>query len=337
MHRVRTVIFLSALIAGVVLGGSLTALSQDPSGSKLNRLFEEVTASGTEARGTPVGSLEGEVEQALVELDELEKQVAFEAGLSSAQPTPPAAVLSVTDLEEGKAPRIEIVRESEVDEQLPQEARASLNVQAVPVQDRGEEFDFYRSQLGSIQEEIAGHDQVLSQVKLAQNEQSEVLQDLAGEVERLSEMVAGMRGQIKVDKSVDYDQAPALYGTQYGAYNRWDSEYPPEYRRAELDQLPIPYDSVYAGKRNPDMPIATVAADRAPLFVGTDPEDVVLMTLPRRVRVAIESRRGGWYQVVAPGGERAWMRGTDLVFGPGQTSSPTRIVRIRTVVTTMTP
>lgn len=76
------------------------------------------------------------------------------------------------------------------------------------------------------------------------------------------------------------------------------------------------------------MDTATVIADKAHLRAGPGKDNSILMDVPKGTRLAIETRRGDWYMVIAPTGERAWVSGDVLVFGEAS-RDPSSTVRIK--------
>ncbi|NBW40034.1 hypothetical protein EBR25_03415 [bacterium] len=75
--------------------------------------------------------------------------------------------------------------------------------------------------------------------------------------------------------------------------------------------------------------IATVTAKKANLRTGPGLNNSVLLTVSQRSRLVVEMRRGNWYRVIAPTGERAWISGTVIHFGPEVDARPNPIMRIR--------
>lgn len=77
-----------------------------------------------------------------------------------------------------------------------------------------------------------------------------------------------------------------------------------------------------------DMPIATVTVDKANLRIGPSLNDSPLMSVSKGVRLAVETRKGNWYRVVAPTGVRAWISSDVVAFGSDPLSSPNSVVRV---------
>ncbi len=70
-------------------------------------------------------------------------------------------------------------------------------------------------------------------------------------------------------------------------------------------------------KVDQDMPIATVTAEKAQLRTGPGMNNSPLMTVAKGTRLAIETRSGEWYRVIAPSGARAWVSADVIDFGGG--------------------
>ncbi len=82
-------------------------------------------------------------------------------------------------------------------------------------------------------------------------------------------------------------------------------------------------------KASDDMPIATVIVDKANLRAGPGPENSPIMSIGKGTRLAIETRSGSWFRVVAPNGERAWISEDVIAFGRNAVSSPSRTVQVK--------
>lgn len=78
-----------------------------------------------------------------------------------------------------------------------------------------------------------------------------------------------------------------------------------------------------------DMPIATVVAEKAYLRTGPGKDNSPLMTVPQGTRLAVETRNGEWYRVVAPTGIRAWVAADVVAFGRDPQSGPTRTIGVK--------
>ena len=70
-------------------------------------------------------------------------------------------------------------------------------------------------------------------------------------------------------------------------------------------------------KVDQDMPIATVTSEKAQLRTGPGMNNSPLMTVAKGTRLAIETRSGEWYRVIAPSGARAWISADVIDFGGG--------------------
>lgn len=72
-----------------------------------------------------------------------------------------------------------------------------------------------------------------------------------------------------------------------------------------------------------DLPIATVMALKAELRSEPQESASILSTVSQGTRLAIETRSGGWYRVIAPNGVRAWVSSQVINFGekPGPNSA----------------
>jgi SH3-like domain-containing protein len=64
-----------------------------------------------------------------------------------------------------------------------------------------------------------------------------------------------------------------------------------------------------------DLQIATVSVAKADLRVGPGKEHSPLMQVGRGARLAVEARKGEWYRVFAPNGQRAWIHSGLVTFG----------------------
>ena len=68
-------------------------------------------------------------------------------------------------------------------------------------------------------------------------------------------------------------------------------------------------------KADSDMPIATVIAEKVQLRTGPGKNNSPLMTVSQGTRLAVETRSGEWYRVIAPTGARAWVSSDVVDFG----------------------
>jgi len=82
-------------------------------------------------------------------------------------------------------------------------------------------------------------------------------------------------------------------------------------------------------KASEDMPIATVIVDKANLRAGAGMEHSPIMSIAKGTRLAIETKSGDWYRVVAPTGERAWISRDTVAYGKDAQSSPSRTIRVK--------
>ena len=103
--------------------------------------------------------------------------------------------------------------------------------------------------------------------------------------------------------------------------------------RKEIRQIPQQRDPLLSRqqeqKTNDEMPIATVIVDKANLRAGPGTNNSPIMTIGKGTRLAIETRQGDWYRVVAPTGERAWISRDTIAFGRDPRSSPSRTVKVQ--------
>lgn len=88
----------------------------------------------------------------------------------------------------------------------------------------------------------------------------------------------------------------------------------------EAPAIAKPVEDVKSPSRSVDMQIATVTVDKADLRVGPGKNNSALMSLRRGSRLAVEERRGEWYRVFAPNGQRAWIHSSLVSFGDGASS-----------------
>jgi hypothetical protein len=77
-----------------------------------------------------------------------------------------------------------------------------------------------------------------------------------------------------------------------------------------------------------DMSVATVVSDKANLRAGPGLNNSPIMSISRGTRLAIETRQGDWYRVVAPTGVRAWVSADVIQFGRTEHAKPSRTLRI---------
>jgi len=70
-----------------------------------------------------------------------------------------------------------------------------------------------------------------------------------------------------------------------------------------------------------DMQVATVTADKVLLRTGPGKENSPLMAVTKGTRLAVETRNGDWYRVIAPSGVRAWVSGDVVAFGLSMNAS----------------
>ncbi|RME59842.1 MAG: hypothetical protein D6780_04480, partial [Candidatus Dadabacteria bacterium] len=77
--------------------------------------------------------------------------------------------------------------------------------------------------------------------------------------------------------------------------------------------------------------VATVVVDKANLRSGPGTNNSPLMSVAKGTRLVVEGRRGEWYRVIAPSGERAWVSGKVVRFGSRLSYSPSRTVSIEGV------
>ncbi len=78
-----------------------------------------------------------------------------------------------------------------------------------------------------------------------------------------------------------------------------------------------------------EMPIATIIVDKAQLRTGPGKDNSPLMAVTKGTRLAIETRQGEWYRVLAPTGARAWVSSDVVAFGTDGQSSPSGALRIK--------
>ncbi|MEZ4753098.1 MAG: SH3 domain-containing protein [Bdellovibrionota bacterium] len=78
-----------------------------------------------------------------------------------------------------------------------------------------------------------------------------------------------------------------------------------------------------------DMPIGTVVVKKANIRTGPGVNNSPLMTVSRGTRLAVETRKGDWYRIIAPTGVRAWVNSEVIAFGEDYKSSPSATVKIK--------
>lgn len=89
------------------------------------------------------------------------------------------------------------------------------------------------------------------------------------------------------------------------------------------DKIPRPDSAV-----GPDMPVATVVAEKANLRIGPSLKDSPLMSVSQGTRLTVERRDGEWYRVIAPTGARAWVSSDVVQFGRAPSLAPDATVRV---------
>ena len=62
------------------------------------------------------------------------------------------------------------------------------------------------------------------------------------------------------------------------------------------------------------MQIAVVTADKVHLRTGPGKENSPLMAVTKGTRLAVETKNGDWYRVIAPTGARAWVSSDVISF-----------------------
>lgn len=82
-------------------------------------------------------------------------------------------------------------------------------------------------------------------------------------------------------------------------------------------------------EKSPDMPVATVTAEKAFLRTGPGKDNSPLMSVGQGTKLVVETRAGEWFRVITPTGTRAWVVSEVLAFSPDYSSRPTSTVRIR--------
>jgi hypothetical protein len=78
-----------------------------------------------------------------------------------------------------------------------------------------------------------------------------------------------------------------------------------------------------------DLQIATVSVPKVDLRVGPGKEHSPLMQLSKGARLAVEARKGDWYRVFAPNGQRAWVSAAQVTFGGSSPEGQSSTVRVR--------
>lgn len=73
-----------------------------------------------------------------------------------------------------------------------------------------------------------------------------------------------------------------------------------------------------------DMQVATVIVDKAHLRTGPGRENSPLMAITKGTRLAVETRSGDWYRVIAPSGVRAWVSSDVVAFGIDPMMNPSK-------------
>ncbi|MGI6524043.1 MAG: SH3 domain-containing protein [Bdellovibrionota bacterium] len=159
------------------------------------------------------------------------------------------------------------------------------------------------------------------QVKLLSNKVIELRNKLMvaeTEVERLSDIIQGS------GKSIN----PPLKQV----YNRSSNRNRVNQVNQERESLLTP---VQSRKTTEEMPIATVVVDKANLRAGPGMNHSPMMSIAKGTRLAIETRSGDWFRVVAPTGERAWISKDIVAFGRDPRSVPSRTVQVRSAGSTV--
>lgn len=102
-----------------------------------------------------------------------------------------------------------------------------------------------------------------------------------------------------------------------------------KYQKSMAPRKSAVMDNPGAQEVKDQLPIATVVVDNANLRTGPGLGNSVLLQVSRNNRLVVEKRDGSWYRVIAPTGERAWISGEVIQFGPTKDSRPTSTVRLK--------
>jgi uncharacterized protein YraI len=96
--------------------------------------------------------------------------------------------------------------------------------------------------------------------------------------------------------------------------------------RAKPAQAPV---AMHEPLPSADLQIATVSVAKVDLRVGPGKEHSPLMQLSKGARLAVEARKGDWYRVFAPNGQRAWVNASQVTFGGAASEGDSSTVRVR--------
>ena len=101
----------------------------------------------------------------------------------------------------------------------------------------------------------------------------------------------------------------------------------PKFETTQVTRSPL---SVTEPLPSADLQIATVSVAKADLRVGPGKEHSPLMQVGRGARLAVEARKGEWYRVFAPNGQRAWIHSSLVTFGSSSSvADNSRAVRVK--------
>lgn len=146
------------------------------------------------------------------------------------------------------------------------------------------------------------------------------------EVDRLSALLRG-RG-ISLPSAGSTDVRPAvepLGNTPASGGTR--REAPRAAPRQELNAQPrgaAALAAKSAPQQSTEMLVGTVVSDKANLRAGPGKDNSPLMAVARGTRLAIETRSGEWFRVIAPNGARAWVSAEVLSFDGGDSQGSIR-------------
>jgi Bacterial SH3 domain len=98
-------------------------------------------------------------------------------------------------------------------------------------------------------------------------------------------------------------------------------------RRPSDDKINLKQNRASNERPADDMQVATVIGDKVMLRTGPGKDHSPLMAVSKGNRLAVETRNGEWYRVIAPSGVRAWISSDVVSFGmtPNNITSASRV------------
>ena len=177
--------------------------------------------------------------------------------------------------------------------------------------------------------------QVKSQGKTVQSLQAEndalrkELEQSQAQMKALLAKTSQMRNSLLVAETEVERLNSIVQGINHTAAKRDSYRTRDAYASAPRSNRDILLSPAQEQKATEDMPIATVMVDKANLRAGPGMEHSPIMSIAKGTRLAIETKSGDWYRVVAPTGERAWISRDTVAYGRDEKSSPSRTLHVK--------